>query len=73
MGGGEPPQSTVPDSGGSVSSSEGEEVDSALKPGQDSPEDFFQDVRVKTAHRKRRGVSPCVYMCLSSWWTHQTH
>ena len=57
VGGGEPPQTT--DSGDSMSSSDDEEGSSSFKPGQDNPEDFFQGVRVKTAHRKRRGVTPC--------------
>ena len=55
VGGGEPPQFT--DSGDSMSSSDEEEVSSAFKPGMDNPEDFFQEVRVKTAHRKKRGAS----------------
>ena len=58
MGGGEPPQTT--DSGDSMSSSDDEEGGGrAFKPGQDNPEDFFQEVRVKTAKNKRRGVTPC--------------
>jgi hypothetical protein len=40
-----------------MSSSDEEEVSSAFKPGMDNPEDFFQEVRVKTAHRKKRGAS----------------
>ena len=55
VGGGEPPQSI--DSGDSMSSSDREEVSSAFKPGMDNPEDFFQKVRAKTAHRKKRGAS----------------
>ena len=58
VGGGEPPQTT--DSGDSMSSSDDEEGGGrAFKPGQDNPEDFFQEVRVKTAKNKRRGVTPC--------------
>ena len=56
VGGGEPP--LLIDSGDSMSSSdEMDDVDSAFKPGMDNPEDFFKEVRVKTSHRKRRGIS----------------
>ena len=54
--GGEPPQIIIIDSE-SMNSSDEEDVDSAFKPGMDNPDDFFKEVRGKTSHKKRRGVS----------------
>ena len=55
MSGGE---STNSDSG--MSSSEDEQQVAAFVPGRDDPEDFFKEVRIKTAHKKNRGNATLV-------------
>ena len=41
----------------SMSSSDDESSTTAFRPGMDNPEDFFREVRIRTAHKKKRGNS----------------
>jgi hypothetical protein len=43
-----------------MSSSDDEQQVAAFVPGRDDPEDFFKEVRIKTAHKKKRGNSTLV-------------
>ena len=39
----------------SMSSSSDDESSTAFRPGMDNPDDFFREVRIRTAHKKKRG------------------